>query len=76
MNGKDKGKKGPLILLVINDQNLDVMKKIELYEPPCIERVVVFLEHAIAGSTGVNVGGGFTESWEEERIDTGDIVLM
>ena len=55
------------------------MKKIEFYEAPCIERVDVFLEHAIAGSTNVNVGGGgggFTESWEEERIDTGDIVLM
>ena len=48
----------------------------KFYESPCIERVVIFLEHAIAGSTNVNVGGGFTESWEEERIDTGDIVLM
>lgn len=55
------------------------MKKNELYEPPCIERVVVFLEHAIAGSWPVRPAdpdNAFMENWKEEVIITGDIEIM
>lgn len=46
------------------------------YESPCIDKIVVLLlEHTIADSTNVDVGDGFTESWEEERIDMCAIVL-
>lgn len=46
-----------------------------VYEAPRIERVVIVLEHAIAGSVPAG-GGRFEEKWEEEKVDTGDIVLM
>lgn len=49
----------------------------EVYESPYISRVVVFLEHAIAGSIDVNTGNGsFEESWDKIDIDQGEIELI
>lgn len=63
--------------MFIYKQKIAIMEKDEVYESPSLERVDVFLEHAIAGSTDVSLGGnGFTDSWEEDNFETGDIELL
>lgn len=53
----------------------------EVYVSPCIQRVTVYLEQAIAGSIPITPvepsnPNTFQENWIEEEIITGDIELL
>lgn len=46
------------------------------YESPSLEKVIIILEYAIAGSVAVRPQGDITEEWTEEVINMNNDIIF